>query len=74
VLAGELSARAVLAGIRASCARVYPRSRWPGRPGTRINAGTFSDMLFSDGLDTRLTLLDAKTFASGVVILSYRPS
>jgi dihydrofolate reductase len=37
-------------------------------------AGTYSDMLFSDGLNTRLTLLDAKTLASGVVILRYRPS
>jgi len=37
-------------------------------------AGTYSDMLFSDGLNTRLALLDAKTLASGVVILTYRPS
>jgi len=34
--------------------------------------GTPSDMLISDGLNTRLTLLDVKTLASGVVILSYR--
>ncbi|HEX6525634.1 MAG TPA: dihydrofolate reductase family protein [Streptosporangiaceae bacterium] len=34
--------------------------------------GTLDDMLFSDGLNTRLTLLDATTLASGIVILSYR--
>lgn len=37
-------------------------------------AGTYIDMLFSDGLNARLALLDAKTLASGVVILTYRPS
>jgi len=36
--------------------------------------GTPSDMLISDGLNTRLTLADVKTLSSGVVILSYRPS
>jgi dihydrofolate reductase len=35
--------------------------------------GTPNDMLISDGLNKRLTLLDVKTFTSGVVILSYRP-
>jgi dihydrofolate reductase len=34
--------------------------------------GTPSDMLISDGLNKRLTLLGAKTLASGVVILSYQ--
>ena len=36
--------------------------------------GTLSDMLISDGLNERLTLLDAKTLHSGVVILSYQAS
>jgi len=35
-------------------------------------AGTLDDMLISDGLNARLALLDVKTLASGVVILSYR--
>jgi dihydrofolate reductase len=34
--------------------------------------GTTDDMLISDGLNTRLTLLDATKLRSGVVILSYR--
>jgi dihydrofolate reductase len=34
--------------------------------------GTLGDMLFSDGLNARLTLTDVKTLTSGVVILSYR--
>jgi dihydrofolate reductase len=34
--------------------------------------GTFADMLISEGLTTRLALLDVKALASGVVILSYR--
>lgn len=33
-----------------------------------------SDMLISDGLNARLTLLGVKTLGSGVVILTYRPS
>jgi hypothetical protein len=37
-------------------------------------AGTPSDMLISDGLNTRLTLAGVKTFSSGVVICSYRSS
>jgi dihydrofolate reductase len=36
--------------------------------------GTLSDMLISDGLNKRLTLLDARTFTSGVVLLSYQAS
>ena len=36
--------------------------------------GTPSDMLISDGLNSRLTLADVKTFGSGVVILSYQAS
>jgi dihydrofolate reductase len=36
--------------------------------------GTPSDMLISEGLNARLTLLDVKTLTSGVVVLSYRPS
>jgi dihydrofolate reductase len=36
--------------------------------------GTLGDMLISDGLNKRLTLLDAKTLHSGVVILSYQAS
>ena len=36
--------------------------------------GTLSDMLISDGLNKRLTLLDAKTLKSGVVVLSYQAS
>ena len=36
--------------------------------------GTLSEMLLSDGLSKRLTLLGAKTLASGVVILSYLAS
>jgi dihydrofolate reductase len=35
--------------------------------------GTAEDMLFSDGLNTRLTLLEARTLESGVVLLRYRP-
>ena len=34
--------------------------------------GTMEDMLFSEGLNERLTLLDTKSFASGVVILRYQ--
>jgi len=33
--------------------------------------GTTDDMLFSDGLNTRLTLLDVRTLRSGVVLLRY---
>lgn len=33
--------------------------------------GTPDDMLFSDGLNTRLTLLEARTLESGVVLLRY---
>jgi hypothetical protein len=36
--------------------------------------GTVSDMLISEGLNKRLTLLGAKTLNSGVVILSYEPA
>jgi dihydrofolate reductase len=36
--------------------------------------GTPADMLISDGLNTRLSLLGVKTLGSGVVILTYRPS
>jgi dihydrofolate reductase len=36
--------------------------------------GTLSDTLFSEGLNERLTLLDARTLSSGVVVLSYRAS
>lgn len=36
--------------------------------------GTVSDMLISEGLNKRLTLLGAKPLSSGVVILSYRAS
>jgi dihydrofolate reductase len=36
--------------------------------------GTLSDMLISDGLNRRLTLLGTKTLTSGVVILSYQAS
>lgn len=36
--------------------------------------GTLGDMLISDGLNKRLTLLGAKTFTSGVVVLSYQAS
>jgi dihydrofolate reductase len=36
--------------------------------------GTLGDMLISDGLNKRLTLLDAKTLHSGVVILRYQAS
>ncbi len=35
--------------------------------------GTAEDMLFSDGLNTRLTLLEARTLESGVVLLRYQP-
>lgn len=35
--------------------------------------GTADDMLFSDGLNARLTLLEATTLKSGVVLLRYRP-
>jgi dihydrofolate reductase len=35
--------------------------------------GTKDDMLFSDGLNTRLTLLEARTLKSGVILLRYRP-
>lgn len=41
---------------------------------TLAGVGTLSDMLISDGLNKRLTLLDAKTLKSGVVILSYQAS
>ena len=34
--------------------------------------GTPDDMLISDGLNTRLTLLGVKTLGSGIVLLSYR--
>jgi dihydrofolate reductase len=34
--------------------------------------GTTDDLLLSDGLNTRLALLDVKRLTSGVVILSYR--
>lgn len=37
-------------------------------------AGAPSDMLISDGLNKRLTLISVKTLTSGVVILSYRAS
>jgi dihydrofolate reductase len=36
--------------------------------------GTADDMLFSDGLNTRFTLLEARTLESGVVLLRYRPN
>jgi dihydrofolate reductase len=36
--------------------------------------GTLSDTLISEGLNERLTLLDARTLSSGVVVLSYRAS
>jgi dihydrofolate reductase len=36
--------------------------------------GASDDLLLSQGLNTRLTLLDVQRLASGVVILSYRPS
>lgn len=36
--------------------------------------GTKDDMLFSDGLNSRLTLLEARTLESGVVLLRYRPA
>ena len=36
--------------------------------------GTPNDMLISDGLNRRLTLLDVKTLTSGVVLLSYQAS
>jgi dihydrofolate reductase len=36
--------------------------------------GTLGDTLISDGLNKRLTLLGARTFASGVVVLSYQAS
>jgi len=39
---------------------------------TLAGVGTVDDMLISDGLNTRLTLLDVKRLASGVVILSYQ--
>jgi dihydrofolate reductase len=35
--------------------------------------GTADDMLFSNGLNARLTLLEARTLGSGVVLLRYRP-
>jgi len=35
-------------------------------------AGTPDDLLISDGLNARLALLDVKSLAAGVVILSYR--
>jgi dihydrofolate reductase len=41
---------------------------------TLAGVGTLSDMLISDGLNKRLTLLDAKTLESGVVLLSYQAS
>jgi dihydrofolate reductase len=34
--------------------------------------GSSGDLLLSDGLNARLTLLDTRTLSSGVVILSYR--
>ncbi|HEX3815557.1 MAG TPA: dihydrofolate reductase family protein [Mycobacteriales bacterium] len=34
--------------------------------------GSSGDLLLSEGLNTRLTLLDTRTLSSGVVILSYR--
>jgi dihydrofolate reductase len=36
--------------------------------------GTPGDMLISDGLNQRLTLLGVKTLGSGIVLLSYRPN
>ena len=36
--------------------------------------GSTDDMIFSEGLNTRLTLLDVRRFGSGVVILTYQPS
>jgi len=35
--------------------------------------GTADDMPFGEGLNTRLTLLEARTLGSGVVLLRYRP-
>jgi dihydrofolate reductase len=36
--------------------------------------GTTNDMIFSEGLNTRLSLIDVKRLGSGVVLLSYQPS
>lgn len=36
--------------------------------------GTPNDMIFSEGLNTRLALIDVKRLGSGVVLLSYQPS
>lgn len=36
--------------------------------------GTLDDMIFSEGLRARLRLLEARTLASGVVLLRYRPA
>ncbi len=36
--------------------------------------GTTRDMIFTEDLNTRLTLLDVQRLDSGVVLLSYRPS
>jgi dihydrofolate reductase len=36
--------------------------------------GTPDDMIFSEGLNTRLALIDVKRLGSGVVLLSYQPS
>ena len=36
--------------------------------------GTTQDMIFTEELNTRLTLLDVQRLDSGVVLLSYRPS
>jgi dihydrofolate reductase len=36
--------------------------------------GSTGDMIFTEGLNTRLALLDVQRLDSGVVLLSYRPS
>ena len=36
--------------------------------------GTTQDMIFTEELNTRLTLLDVRRLDSGVVLLSYGPS
>jgi hypothetical protein len=36
--------------------------------------GTTGDMIFTEELNTRLTLLDVQRLGSGVVLLSYGPS
>lgn len=39
-----------------------------------VEAGSPSDLLFREGSASRLKLVETKTLASGIVILSYQPA